>query len=532
MHRRILALWLPTLPTDRLRRYWARQAAVAAPSSGPLGPLAVMTAERGRLNLVAVDALAAAAGLAPGMPLADARALEPELQAVEADPVADARALAGLADWCGRYTPWTTTHGDDCILLDITGCAHLFGGEAGLARDLIERLVAIGYAGFLAVADTPGAAWAVSRMGGGYGRPGAPLGEALIPPGRAEAALAGLPIAALRLDPATVEGLERLGLRRIGDLIALPRGSLAARFGPEVLRRLDQALGRAVEPVSPRRPVPTHLARMVFPEAIGRTEDVSAALARLLDQLCAGLEQAQQGARRVELALYRVDGGVDRQSIGTSRPSRRPGHLFRLLAGRLDHIDAGFGIEVAVLSALLAEPLGPAQIGFDAPGGAAGLGGDDTPVDDLVDRLAGRLGRNAVVRPVPFESHLPEREVAMRPAMDGPTVDPDTPTNWPDRLRPVRLLPEPEPVEAVAPVPDDPPVLFRRGRVVHRIIRADGPERLSPEWWQDVPAGAVANRPRDYFRVEDTQGRRFWLYRAGLFDPDIPPRWYLHGIFP
>ena len=529
MSRRILALWLPTLPTDRLRRFRNGDNSAA--------PLAVMAAERGRMNLVALDAAAADAGLAPGMPLADARALEPGLQVVEADPVADARALAGLADWCGRYTPWTATHGDDCILLDITGCAHLFGGEAGLARDLIARLTAIGYAGVLAIADTPGAAWAVSRLGGGYGGggygpAGAALGDALIPPGGAEAALAGLPVAGLRLDPGTVDALARLGLRRIGDLSTLPRGSLATRFGPEVLRRIDQALGRAAEPVSPRRPVPVHLARMVFPDAIGRTEDVEAALARLLDRLCAGLEEAQQGARRVELALYRVDGGVDRQTIGTSRPSRRPRHLFRLLAGRLDRIDAGFGIEVAVLSALVAEPLGAAQIGFGEAGGAAGLGGDDTPLDDLVDRLAGRLGRGAVVRPVPFESHLPERAVAMRPAMDGPVADPDAPTAWPDRLRPVRLLPVPEPIEVTAPIPDDPPVLFRRGRIVHRVVRADGPERLSPEWWQDAPAGAVANRPRDYYRVEDTRGRRFWLYRAGLYDPATPPRWYLHGIFP
>ncbi len=532
MRRRILALWLPTLPTNRLRRSWARQGASARRADGEQPPLVVMAAEKGRLKIVAVDSMAAEAGLAPGMPLADARALEPGLRAVEADPVAEARALAGLADWCGRYTPWTATHGGDCILLDITGCAHLFGGEAGLARDLIERLDAIGYAGVLAVADTPGSAWAVSHMGGGYGRAGAPLGDALIPPGGAEAALAGLPIAGLRLEPATVDGLERLGLRRIGNLAALPRDSLASRFGAAVLRRLDQAFGREAEPVSPRRPVPVHLARMVFPEAIGRTEDVEAALARLLDHLCAGLEQAQQGARRVELALYRVDGSVDRQAIGTSQPSRRPRHLYRLLSGHLDRIDAGFGIEVAVLSALATDPLGPSQIAFREAGGISREAGDDTPLADLVDRLAGRLGRNAVVRPMPFESHLPEREVAMHPAMDGQNTGPDVPASWPDRLRPVRLLPVPQPIEVVAPVPDDPPVLFRRGGVVHRIIRADGPERLAPEWWQDVPAGAVANRPRDYYRVEDTKGRRFWLYRAGLFNPDVPPRWFLHGIFP
>ena len=422
-----------------------------------------------------------------------------------------------------------------CILLDITGCAHLFGGEAGLARDLIGRLDRDRLCRRAGRRRHPrcrlggNRAWAAATA-----RPARRWAMRWSPPGEAEAALAGLPIAGLRLDPANGRGAGKASACAASATSSACRATAwAARFGPEVLRRMDQALGRAAEPglaappgAGPSRPA------WSFPEAIGRTEDVEAALARLLDRLCAGLEEAQQGARRVELALYRVDGGVDRQTIGTSRPSRRPRHLFRLLAGRLDGIDAGFGIEVAVLSALVAEPLGAKQIGFGEAGGAAGLADDDTPLDDLVDRLAGRLGRGAVVRPVPFESHLPEREVAMRPAMDGPVDDPDTPASWPDRLRPVRLLPVPEPIEVTAPIPDDPPVLFRRGRAVHRVIRADGPERLSPEWWQDAPAGAVANRPRDYYRVEDTKGRRFWLYRAGLYDPAIPPRWYLHGVFP
>ena len=576
VNRRIAALWLPTLPIERLSGCSSGRLAEPSsgrlsgrlagghPGSGPLAfpdiPSAVVEGRQGRAVLVAIGAAAARAGLVPGMSLADARALEPGLRAIATDPSADQAALAALADWAGRYTPWVAacgapTMGEGGLLLDITGCAHLFGGEAGLVRDLVSRLGGLGYAARVAVADSVGAAWAVARVGPGYGscygQAGRALGDALIRPGAAAAALAALPIAGLRLDDAAVAGLERLGLRRIGDLYRLPRGPLAARFGTRVLRRLDQALGAAGEPVSPLRPVAPFTARLILAEAILRGPDVAAGLDRLLASLCRDLEWARRGARRVELALYRVDGAVVRQAVGTHRPSRRADHIARLFAERLERIDPGFGIEAMVLSAVAVDPLEAEQIALPYAGPHAGADADvradtgsgvaeDTALADLIDRLGNRLGGAAVRRPVPQDSYLPERTVGWIPswgvspgpgaasanAVTAAAVSPAA--AWPrERPRPVRLFGVPQRVEAVAPVPDDPPRLFRWRGTVHRIARADGPERIAAEWWRDPPGTPV----RDYYRVEDVAGRRFWLFRAGRHDPGRPARWYLHGLF-
>jgi len=527
--RRILALWLPTFATDRLCRVRAGGDAGRA-ATLRARPLATTLADRGRLVLAAVNAAAAGEGLAPGLTVADARARLPGLATVAAAPDADARALAGLADWCGRYTPWVATCGDAGLVLDVTGCAHLFGGEAGLLTDAATRLARFGYAARGAVAGTPAAAWAIATVGQAYTGPGTAPGAAIVAPEALAAALAPLPVAGLRLDAAAAAGLDRLGLRRIGDLYGVPPATLARRFGPAVPRRLDQALGRRGEPISPRRTPPAHAARIAFAEPIARTADVAAALDRLLAQVCAGLEQAGQGGRRFQLAAYRVDGAVQRLEVGTAGPTRRPAHVRRLFDERLDRLDAGFGIEVLALAVTAVEPLAPAQLGLAGGTGTDGRegGGDDgTALAELVDRLGNRIGLDAVFRPVPYQSHLPEAAVAAAPVAPPPPA-----LLWPaDPPRPLRLLPVPWPVEAVAPVPDDPPVLFRWRGIVHRVVRADGPERLAPEWWRPLPDRDGKDGVRDYYRVEDSNGRRFWLYRAGLYDPARPPRWFLHGLF-
>jgi protein ImuB len=295
---------------------------------------------------------------------------------------------------------------------------------------------------------------------------------------------------------------------------------LVRRFGEPVTRRLDQALGRAPEPISPRRPVPARRSLLAFAEPIARADDIAAGLGRLLATLCARLERDGLGARRLELALYRIDGTVMRLGVGTSRPSRDAGHLQRLFAEHMEKIDPGFGIEAMALAALAADPIEPEQ---------SDLEGSDAKEPEclsmLVDRLSNRLGPAAVFRLRPCESHMPERAVAAAAAL-GPAAR----ASWP-RLtpRPVRLLPCPEPVEAVAELPDGPPVLFRWRGAAHRVRRAEGPERIAPEWWRD--AGAPEQATRDYYRIEDEQGRRFWLYRAGLYEAEAEPSWYLHGMF-
>lgn len=515
MARRILALWLVSLATDRA-------------FAGETRPALLHHGVRGVMLVAAVNRAAALAGLAPGQTLADARAMEPGVRVAPADPEADARLLDRIAEDCGRFTPWVGIDPPDGLFLDITGCAHLFGGESGLRTAVLGRLARLGFAARASVADTAGAAWAVARFGA------AARAESIIPPGGARAALAPLPVAALRIGLAEAQGLVRLGLRRIGDLYALPRAGLGARFDQAVLRRLDQALGLLDEPITPRRPVAAHAVRLDFPEPAAGREGLEQAVGRLVDRLCAHLEAAGRGARRLELVGYRCDGAVSRLAIGTSRASRDRPALKRLFAEALDRFDLSPGLDVLVLEAPSVEPLDAMQTGFE--GGVGGLDSSGAAeLGALIDRLELRLGAGRVIRLAPRDSHWPER--AMAPAAPfAPPANPPHPANRPAvppgaAARPVRLLPRPEPIEATAPVPDDPPLLFRWRGGVHRIGRAEGPERLAPEWWLDPMRDTDAEDLRDYYRLEDRDGRRFWVFRAGLWRPGWTPRWFLHGFF-
>jgi protein ImuB len=350
--------------------------------------------------------------------------------------------------------------------------------------------------------------------------------------GGSRAALGALPVAALRLAPEQALMLERLGLARIESLYPLPRQALVARFGEELTTRLDEALGAADEPISPRTPLPAHRAQLGFAEPILQTEALLPLTRRLLQQLCCGLEAASAGARRLILAFYRVDNSTASVAIGTSRPCRDPRQLARLFEEKLDRIDPGFGIERAILEAQVVEPLLPEPLAWRAMG--AGDLDQARDLAPLVDRLSNRLGSEAVVRLVPRASHIPERaqcRVAPLSLARAGTEVQAAPALTDAPARPLRLLAWPEPIEAVAPLPDDPPVLFRWRRVLHKVARVRGPERLAPEWWRDPDAGQDA-ATRDYFAVEDTQGGRFWLFREGLYLAEAAmPRWYLHGLF-
>jgi protein ImuB len=378
----------------------------------------------------------------------------------------------------------------------------------------------------------------VARFAAGYdGRE-----VCIIPAGGTAAALAPLPVAGLRLPPAVVQDLDRIGLRSIAALKAMPRAPLAARFGNEVLKRLDQALGEADEPLSPRRPVPAMIARLAFAEPIGHLDDVVRAAVHLIKDLCARLAQAHQGARRLELALYLIDGTVSRAAIGASRPTRDPVHLQRLFREKLGLLNAGFGIEVATLAAPEVEPLAAIQMPLTASRSEPWR---SESLARLIDRLVNRLGADNVNRFVRQASHIPERACredsvtadggnkrtagGRQDKGTGPAGDQQS-----RQPRPLILLPWPEPIEVVVPVPDDPPVMFRRGRRQHRVSTAVGPERIASEWWREdrgLDPLRLA-RIRDYYRIEDSDGGRFWIYREDLYRPDIPARWYLHGLFP
>jgi len=478
------------------------------------------------------------------MPLTDARALEPALQIHEANHAADLAYLARLADWCGHYSPWTAPDvtgeaGENGfgIWLDVTGCDHLFGGEEELLNSVVSRLNDFGFMARAAVADTPGTAWAAVHYGLGQGET-----VLVTKPGKVRDILRRLPAAALRFSPETCLGLDRLGLRYAGDLFDLPRGPLVARFGEILIRRVDQALGRQSEPISPQNPVSRYRARMSFAEPVGKSEDIAEACRHLLKSLGQQLERAGRGVRRLEAICYRVDGSLSRISIGTSSATRNGPHLLRLLSEHFDSIDAGFGIETIVLGALRTDQLFADQLSLsEAPQRVFSRSQTATEsMAALVDRVANRIGHGSVHRLAPKNSYVPERAMRRMPYVERTGDQPSDPLKrwFTNRPRPLSLFDMPQPIEVVAPIPDDPPVLFRWRRVLHRIVVSGGPERIGPEWWEATRTGPKRKedlQPRDYYQVEDADGDRFWLYRSGLYqtgNSSAPtPRWYLHGLF-
>jgi protein ImuB len=561
--RRYLSVWLRRLSTDRIERR------LSAPADAPR---VIVAAIENAQRIVALNDAAAQLGLKSGMPLADARARYPALSVAEVDFEADRRLLEAIADWCDRYTPLVGLDPPDGLVLDITGCAHLFGGEMAMARDLIARLARQGFAARAAVADTVGGAWGFARHGdfspvipgraplarepGNQKQPpclhldSASRADArvrndgefcIIPRGETEAAVLLLPIASLRVEAEIVAGLAALGLKRVVDLRIRPRAPLVARFGEMLLRRLDQALGWDEEPITPRLPVPAAMAEQRFPEPIAMESDVLGTIEQLARRLACVLERRGEGARLIQTALFRADGKVHRLEIGTGAPLREPAHVRRLFEDRLavlgDACDPGFGYDMVRLSALVTERSDPGQTGFASPAHAEEL-------THLIDRLGARFGLRRVTRLMPQDTHIPEFAVVAMPAHAVRQMPPPPSVLEQDSLgtvRPIRLLPKPQPILVLDEVPDGPPARFRWKqtggewlaawqREWQKIVVSEGPERIAMEWWRNDRGQKLE---RDYFRIESQAGARFWIYREALYQSDKSrPRWYLHGFLP
>ena len=536
--RRFLVLFLPSWPTDYLRR--------RDPGLGT--PLALYERIKGGLRISACDAEATRLGIRPGQNLADARALVPALTALEMNrPLLEA-GFADFADWHSNASPMVAVLQDSAafgdLVLDITGVDHLFGGELAMLRHLLTRLRGLGYTVAGAIAPTIGAAWAFSH----YARSQVVDSDSLVEK------LDALPVAALRLTESQIGTLAQMGLTTIGTLRQRPRKVLQARFGQSLLLRLDQAYGHVLERMTPRLPqVDQHVERR-FADPIGLMDDVLAAAQDLAIQLCLKLEAEGLGAQSFHLFLYRVDHKVMSFSVNSARVTRDPHHIASLFSHRAERLsgeyDAGFGIDMVRLAASSLDLHGAVQMGaFAQESGAADL-------DQLNDRMASRLGPMAVLRMQLVDSHLPERAARLVPAQAAPA--PGNPQ--PALTRPLRLLPAPEPVKISAEVPDGLPAMMIWRTQRYRLVRAAGPERLGAEWWRSgerlklvEPPEPRAPKPgekpepaphvpdlalhdpealtRDYYRVEDETGRRFWVFRHGLYGGEDMPVWYLHGLF-
>ena len=544
--RRILSLWFPRLAADRARR--RRRDALER-------PLAVVGDRNGAQVLTSLDPLAEARGLFRGQALRDAMAICPALLTVTQDTQGEAAFLDVLLRWAGKFSPWVAAEPPDALVVDLTGCAHLFGGEAALLDQVAQDCAGLGLTVRAGIADTLGAAWALARFGGGgaatlAARSGddiaqeahatrsraAPLRRApvaldqgsagvIAPPGRLRPVIGPLPLAALRLDTADIEGLARLGLRRVEDIAVLPRAALARRFGAAVLRRLDQALGLEPEPVTPAG-APLHFAaRLSFPDPIGLADDLAAGVDRLLAALAARLQSRGHGARRVRLQAFRSDGSLQVVEVGLARASDRAEGIKPLLSLKLPEVEAGFGIDALRLAAVETEPLTAVQHRGQLEAGTAVTRrtAQDTALEELIGRLGARLGPEAVTRLHPGQSHAPEKAALI---LQAAWSDPH-PAPWPRPRSPRPLLLfRPEPVTAAEDDPM-PPARFRWRRRDLALRVAAGPERIAPEWWLDDPDWRSG--PRDYWRVESEGGERLWFFFA--HGGDMPGGWFCHGQF-
>ena len=471
------------------------------------------------MRIAAISRKAKALGVRVGGALADARAIFPALDAVERDAFADASLLETIAEGCDRFTPVVAIDAPDGLLLDITGCVHLFGDEDRLRRALGRLLARAGFTARIVIAGAPDTARSLAR----FGRTG------IVPPGGDAAAVRPLPVAALALAEDARLALTRAGLKTIGQLADLPTLPLVARFTSDITRRLDNVLGRAMAPLKPHRAIPVYMTERRFAEPIARAEDIEATLANLAAEAVEVLSQHREGGRLFEARFFRADGAVRRIAIESGRATRDAAVVMRLFRERLnalaDPIDPGFGFDLVRLCVAVSEPMETAQTSLDGHVDSEG------EVADLVSRLAARFGRENVVRFLAVDSHAPERSARVVPAVEARKGE-DTKRAWAPTeggeppLRPLRLFDPPQPVDVVADVPDGPPARFTWRRIEHDVVSAEGPERIAPEWWRRP--GAVA---RDYYRIEDAAGSRVWLYREGQYGGPVKPRWYIHGMF-
>lgn len=513
--RRYLALVFPWLPIERLRG--VRPHLFVGRDERPT---AFVETVGNAVRLAALDRTAMAMGLQPGLTLADARARVPDLEVFDADPHADHDWLERLAEACARYTPTVALDPPDGLTLDIAGCVHAFEGERPLAADVEARMARRGVLARHAFGDTPEIARALARYAG------APAPDE-------RRAVRRLPVAALELDADATTALQRAGLKTVGDVMTRPLAALAARFGEGAVTAVRRLSGEAIAPVIARRTAPQIVVERRFAEPVGRTEYALEVIAALAGEAAGALEQRREGGRRWEARLFRADGQVQALRVETGRPTRDVALLMRLFAERIDALadplDPGFGYDLIRLDVVLAEPLEASQLKLEGGEAREAVGGE--AMHALVDQLSTRLGRGRVRRFAARNTHIPEQAELMLPAIEPALAA----ARWPELeageppTRPIYLFDPPQPIDSIAAeFPDGPPARFRWRKTVHDVARAEGPERIAGEWWRRHDAAVPT---RDYFRIEDRRGRRYWIFRHGLYTETQAPRWYLHGVF-
>lgn len=496
MLKRYLVIWFPFFAADRITKN--RPALQDT-------PFVLSATERGRICIKAASPAALREGVRPGMVLADVRAILPQIEVLPDEPQAREETLEALARWSLRFSPIVALDSPGGLILDISGCAHLWGGEQAYLQAIVTRFSQGGYQARGAIADSIGAAWAIAHYGNNL---------QIAAPKEQLDALQPLPPASLRLDDSLLQRLHKLGFHRIGQFIHIPRSTLRRRFGSLLIERIGQALGNIPEYISPVEELQPYQERLTCMEPIKTATGIHIALEKLLLQLCTRLAQEAKGIRNAVFKGYRLDGDIQHISIGTSRASQNPTHLLRLFELHISSLRPNLGFELFVLEATQVESIRPAQ---EKLWGAASRPDE---IAELIDNIGTKIGMDKIVRYTPAEQHWPERMMHKTN-----TLEPLSSLHWPkDKVRPLHLLSQPAPIEVMVPLPDYPPMLFRYGKKAYKIVKADGPERIEQEWWNSE------GKARDYYVVEDEQGARYWLFRLGQYG-EGEPQWFLHGFF-
>ena len=505
--RRFLSLWFSQFALNRLTRQLK--------ASGTPVPNFLVTFEKSKsaLRLASISQACADAGLCVGLSLADARARMPELTAVAANHNADSELLRTIAEWCLRFTPIVVVKPPESLILDITGCAHLFGGEPAMKGEIVDRLTQQGFCTFASIAETPVAALALvwSKQ------------QTVLKQGEAIRAIPKLPLAALGLETEQLDKLKRAGFCTIADLAERPRAPLAARFGKGLLDILDKALGKDDEGLTPHRPLPAMVVEQRFAEPMLLESSILKTIGLLAERIEKVLVERGEGARVLEALVFRVDGVMRQVNVQAGQPVAEAKLITKLFSQKLsvlnDEWNVGYGFDLVQLCVLQADKINQRQKSLDAQSD------DGDSLSELVDQLGARVGHKVIRVYEPSDSHLPESAARSVAAITGgkrlkwAKPGADVPA------RPLTYFHPPEPIEAIAEVPDGPPIRFKWRKSVYQVAKAEGPERIADEWWQQD------RLTRDYFRVEDSQGHRFWLYREGMYFETQTPRWFMQGLF-
>jgi len=497
MQKRFVTIWFRYLKTDWLCRRHPELLHL---------PLVLTAQDHGRMIITAVNPPAQLQGIGVGMVLADARVIVPSLKYFDDIPGLPQKLLRSIAKWCMRFSPIAAIDEPDGIIIDATGCTHLWSGEASYVNSIVKRLKQFGYNVNSAIADTAGKAWAIAHFGNR---------ETIIHNEGELNTFISLPVAALRLEVESIARLNKLGLRQIQDILSMPRSVLRRRFGNHLLMRLDQAMGRQEEVIQPVQPIEPYCERLTCLEPIVTATGIEIALKKLLEVLCERLKHEGKGIRKLSFKGYRVDGNIQAIDIGTNRASSNAHHLFKLFEIKISSIEPALGIELFTLEAFKVEDLDSTQEKFWDK--ACGLANPE--LVKLLDRVSNKIGVDSIHRFLPAEHHWPERSVKIAASLNENAT-----TQWrTDLQRPIYLLQNPEPIWATALIPDYPPMLFRYQNKLHKVKKADGPERIEREWWIDE------GQHRDYYAVEDEEGKRYWLFRSGHYSENY--QWFIHGYF-